>query len=89
VTRYEQKPSGWWQDSKNRMQPPGSYGDPTLRLTGEQTGLDRRRSSTARVRRFVDGVWHRRATAAVSAALSARRREGGGLGRDAPRSGRA
>ena len=23
MTKYMQKPAGWWQDSKGRMQPPG------------------------------------------------------------------
>ena len=24
MTKYGQKPAGWWQDNKGRMQPPGS-----------------------------------------------------------------
>lgn len=38
MTKYEQAPSGWWQDSKNRPQPPGSYADPTLRIPAEPAG---------------------------------------------------
>lgn len=71
MTKYEQKPTGWWQDSKNRMQPPGSYLDPTLRLAGEPartTARGRGRPPAARVRRFVDGVWPRRAQGTVPTA---------------------
>ena len=32
MTRYVQDPAGWWQDSKGRMQPPGSFLDPSLRV---------------------------------------------------------
>lgn len=35
MTNYEQKPTGWWQDSKGRAQPPGSYLDASLRTTAE------------------------------------------------------
>jgi len=35
MTRYGylQYPTGWWQDRKGRMQPPGSFLDPSLRVT--------------------------------------------------------
>ncbi|MGB9112584.1 MAG: hypothetical protein WCF24_07640 [Acidimicrobiales bacterium] len=32
MTKYVQKPAGWWQDDKGRMQPPGSFQDPSLRV---------------------------------------------------------
>jgi hypothetical protein len=35
MTKYVQKPTGWWQDSNGAMQPPGSYLDPTLRVPPE------------------------------------------------------
>ena len=31
MRKHVQKPAGWWQDSANRAQPPGSYSDPMLR----------------------------------------------------------
>jgi hypothetical protein len=31
--KYAQEPVGWWQDHKGTMQPPGSYLDPSLRVT--------------------------------------------------------
>lgn len=37
MTKYVQKPAGWWQDSKGRMQPPGSYLDRSLRVPPELT----------------------------------------------------
>jgi hypothetical protein len=33
--KYAQEPAGWWQDKKGTMQPPGSYLDPSLRVTPE------------------------------------------------------
>jgi hypothetical protein len=51
MTNYEQKPTGWWQDSKGRAQPPGSFLDPSLRLTsGSPRGAATPRSSTRRDR---------------------------------------
>jgi hypothetical protein len=45
---YAQSPVGWWQDSKGRMQPPGSYLSPSLRVppgvdTSEGTSIPRGR----------------------------------------------
>ena len=30
-------PTGWWQDSKGQMQPPGSFLDPSLRVKSESS----------------------------------------------------
>ena len=38
MTKYVQKPAGWWQDAKGRMQPPGSFLDPSLRVPPELPG---------------------------------------------------
>lgn len=35
VMRYAPAPIGWWQDSKGRMQPPGSFSSPSLRVPPE------------------------------------------------------
>lgn len=35
VMRYVSAPIGWWQDSKGRMQPPGSFSSPSLRIPPE------------------------------------------------------
>jgi len=54
MTKYVQKPAGWWQDSKGRNQPPGSYLDPSLRVPPES------RADTW-VRRFIVAVRRRAA----------------------------
>jgi hypothetical protein len=33
--RPDQTPVGWWQDAKGRMQPPGSFLAPSLRVPSE------------------------------------------------------
>jgi hypothetical protein len=33
--RPDQTPVGWWQDAKGRMQPPGSFLSPSLRVPPE------------------------------------------------------
>jgi hypothetical protein len=33
--RPDQTPVGWWQDGKGRMQPPGSFLSPSLRVPPE------------------------------------------------------
>ena len=54
MTKYVQKPAGWWQDSKGRMQPPGSYLDPSLRVPPElPRGTADRLSATGWIRRVV------------------------------------
>jgi hypothetical protein len=30
-------PTGWWQNSKGQMQPPGSFLDPSLRVKSESS----------------------------------------------------
>ena len=40
MRRYVQNPAGWWQDSKNRMQPPGSFLDPSLRVPPGSADMD-------------------------------------------------
>lgn len=61
MTKYQQKPVGWWQDSKGRAQPPGSFLDASLRLTSESaSGMPDHRSSPRWVRRFI-GAARRRA----------------------------
>src|SRR5208282_1796073 len=51
LTKYVQKPAGWWQDSKGRMQPPGSFLDPSLRVPPElpsnAADVDLRRDGSA------------------------------------------
>jgi len=37
VRKYVQDPTGWWQDAKGRAQPPGSFDDPSLRVTPESS----------------------------------------------------
>ena len=59
MTRYVQKPAGWWQDSKGRMQPPGSYLDPSLRVPSE---LPRKTADSLSATRWV----HRRIVAVRS-----------------------
>jgi len=58
MTRYGylQYPTGWWQDGKGRMQPPGSFLDPSLRVTSVSPAETARPSST---------TWARRLTAAL------------------------
>lgn len=46
---YDQAPAGWWQDSHNRAQPPGSYRDPSLRVSDTPKEA-RRRPAIARRR---------------------------------------
>ena len=53
MTKYVQKPTGWWQDDEDRAQPPGSFLDPSLRLRDKVLERTTERSSTTRVRRFV------------------------------------
>jgi hypothetical protein len=38
VMSYAQSPVGWWQDAKGKMQPPGSFLSPSLRLPGGDVG---------------------------------------------------
>jgi hypothetical protein len=52
---YIQVPVGWWQDSKGRMQPPGSFLDPSLRLQSERSARRAERSSTRTSRRSLVG----------------------------------
>jgi hypothetical protein len=60
VTKYVQKPAGWWQDSKGRMQPPGSYLDPSLRVPSESPRKTADRLSATRwVRRLLVAVRRR------------------------------
>ena len=57
MTKYGQKPAGWWQDNKGRMQPPGSFQDPSLRVPPElPPETADRRSSTRFVRRLLGAV---------------------------------
>ncbi len=35
MTKHVHKPAGWWQDNKGRMQPPGSFQNPSLRVPSE------------------------------------------------------
>lgn len=58
MTRYEQQPAGWWQDSKGRAQPPGSFADSSLRTTGESGRSASPHSATGLLRRLMRG--HRR-----------------------------
>jgi hypothetical protein len=53
---YEQRPTGWWQDSSGRMQPPGSFSDATLRVPAERPGA----------RPGSSGTWLRRLLAALN-----------------------
>jgi hypothetical protein len=46
MTRYVQVPAGWWQDSKGRTQPPGSYLDPSRRVSLAASAESTRRSAT-------------------------------------------
>jgi len=54
MRQYVQKPAGWWQDSKGRMQPPGSFLDPSLRVPSELPKETAYRPSAARFRRFIE-----------------------------------
>jgi hypothetical protein len=57
MTKYVQKPTGWWQDDKGRMQPPGSLLDPSLRVGAKLSPETAdRRSSTGFVRRFLGAL---------------------------------
>ena len=57
--RYIQVPAGWWQDSKGRMQPPGSFLDPALRISSARTPEGAEHSSSRRRRRFLGAMRHR------------------------------
>lgn len=50
---YMQYPTGWWQDRKGRMQPPGSFLDRSLRITPESSAEPARPSPMARARRLL------------------------------------
>jgi hypothetical protein len=62
---YAQAPIGWWQDSKGRMQPPGSFMSPSLRVpAADQAGHDGVSVLTSptrgRFRRWTATVLHQR-----------------------------
>lgn len=52
MTKYERSPTGWWQDSKGRAQPPGSYLDHSLRVTASSAGGAENQASIGWLRRF-------------------------------------
>jgi hypothetical protein len=49
---YSQAPVGWWQDSKGRMQPPGSFLSPSLRIPPEDPSANGRSVARSRGPRF-------------------------------------
>jgi hypothetical protein len=53
---YAQAPVGWWQDSKGRMQPPGSFLSPSLRIPPEDPSATGRSVARSRSRRFKKGT---------------------------------
>lgn len=60
MTKYVQKPIGWWQDSKGRAQPPGSFLDPSLRTTAESaSGTSARPAAPMWARRLVGAIRRR------------------------------
>ena len=48
-----QYPTGWWQDAKGRMQPPGSFLDRSLRITSTTSVETDRPSFTKWARRLL------------------------------------
>jgi len=61
MRQYVQKPAGWWQDSKGRMQPPGSFLDPSLRVPSALPRETASRLSATRFRRFTVAARRREA----------------------------
>lgn len=62
MTKYVQKPVGWWQDAKGRAQPPGSFLDASLRITSDSPSESADGQPAAgRLQRFIEAVRHRAA----------------------------
>jgi hypothetical protein len=56
MTGYVQYPTGWWQDRKGRMQPPGSFLDPSLRVIPAARAKTERPTPTKWARRWMATV---------------------------------
>lgn len=59
MTKYSQAPTGWWQDSKGRAQPPGSYADSSLRVPGNAAPETADRRLSTRLRHLMVAVRRR------------------------------
>ena len=57
--RPDQTPVGWWQDAKGRMQPPGSFLAPSLRVPPEGSSGEVGTAPRSRLNKWILGVLQR------------------------------